>query len=160
MTDFVPDHFEPPRECVGEGFRLVPLDVEHNERDYEAWTSSMEHIAQTPGFANWGWPKPMTLAENHGDLARHAADFRNRVGFTYTVLDGDDVIGCVYIYPGGGPGEASVRSWVRESRAELDRPLYERVTQWLAEAWPFTQVVYAPREAPREPARPRGADPR
>ena len=28
-----------------------------------------------------------------------ARDFRERKGFTYSILDGDDVIGCIYIYP-------------------------------------------------------------
>ena len=43
----------------------------------------------------------MTPDENRADLERHAEDFRNRTGFTYTVLDpaSRDVIGCVYIYP-------------------------------------------------------------
>jgi len=43
----------------------------------------------------------MSRDENRGNLQRHADDFRNRKGFTYTVLDpgSRDVIGCVYIYP-------------------------------------------------------------
>lgn len=46
---FVPDDFAVPRaHAVGE-FRLVPLGPQHNAGDYEAWTSSMEHIAATPG---------------------------------------------------------------------------------------------------------------
>ena len=37
----------------------------------------------------------MSLEENLGDLERHARDFDERMGFTYTVLDaGDDVVGC------------------------------------------------------------------
>ena len=77
------------------------LGPEHNEHDYDAWTSSMEHIAETPGFPDGSWPREMTRDENRADLQRHADDFRNRKGFTYTVLDpaGRDVIGCVYIYP-------------------------------------------------------------
>jgi hypothetical protein len=38
-----------------------------------------------------------------------------------------------------------VRSWVRASRAELDAPLFRTVSTWLAEAWPFERVDYAPR---------------
>ena len=43
----------------------------------------------------------MTPEENLSDLEQHAQDFRDRVGFTYTVLDpvDRDVIGCVYLYP-------------------------------------------------------------
>src|SRR5690349_13403599 len=85
-AEFVPSDFQPPDECAGEGFLLIPLGPEHNARDYEAWTSSVEHIQRTPGFAGWGWPTPMTPEENRRDLERHAADFRERTGFTFTVL--------------------------------------------------------------------------
>ena len=83
------------------GFLLEPLGPQHNEDDYEAWSSSIEHIRATPGYADGRWPRPMTLEENRADLERHARDFAARSGFTYTVLDPSDrgVIGCVYIYP-------------------------------------------------------------
>ena len=148
MTSFVPDDFVVPRSLVGEGFWLEPLGPEHNEGDYRAWTSSMPHIRATPGVESWSWPKPMTPAENLGDLERHAADFAARSGFTYTVRasGSDEIIGCVYIYPSadGGPG-ADVRSWVSADRASLDVPLYEAVSAWLRSAWPFAAVTYAPR---------------
>jgi hypothetical protein len=61
----------------------------------------MEHIHATPAWQDSNWPREMTPHENRADLQRHADDFRNRTGFTYTVLDpaSRDVIGCVYIYP-------------------------------------------------------------
>ena len=145
---FVPDDFAVPGELVTDAFHLEPLGPQHNERDYEAWTSSMEHILATPGFAEWGWPKPMTLDDNLGDLQRHAGHFTDRKGFTYTVLsDGDRVVGCVYIYPTKDrtPGAADVHSWVRADRADLDVPLHDAVSAWLAESWPFTEVRYAAR---------------
>lgn len=144
---FAPDDFEVPRELVTGEFRLEPLGPQHNEADYEAWTSSIEHIRGTPGFSDWSWPVPMTLEDNLGDLRRHAADFANRTGFTYTVLASDDgrVVGCVYIYPSDSAGVADVRSWVRADRADLDVPLHDAVAFWLNEAWPFEAVSYAPR---------------
>lgn len=147
MTDlFIPDSFAVPRQFAGPGFRFEPLGPEHNERDYEAWTSSIEHIRATPGFADWDWPAPMTLDENLADLVGHAADFANRTGFTYSILDGDEVIGCVYIYPSRDPDhDAAVRSWVRENRSEMDRMIWEEVSQWLATAWPFSNPLYANR---------------
>lgn len=145
---FVPDDFVVPRSLMGEEFRLEPLGPEHNEGDYRAWTSSISHIRATPGFEGRTWPKPMTLAENLGDLERHAADFAARSGFTYTVraLGSDEIIGCVYIYPlaSGEPG-ADVRSWVSADRAALDVALYEAVSGWLRSAWPFAAVTYARR---------------
>ena len=144
---FVPDDFDVPQELVTDEFRLEPLGPQHNEGDYAAWTSSMEHIAATPGFADWGWPHPMPPEQNLADLRRHAEDFANRTGFTYTVLAGDDdrVVGCVYIYPADSAGVADVRSWVRADRADLDVPLHDAVAFWLADAWPFEAVSYAPR---------------
>ena len=148
MTSFVPDDFVVPRSLVLEGFWLEPLGPEHNEGDYRAWTSSISHIRATPGFAGRPWPTEMTLAENLGDLQRHAADFAARSGFTRTVRasGSDEIIGCVYIYPlaDGGPG-ADVRSWVSVDRASLDVALYDAVSEWLRSAWPFTAVSYAPR---------------
>lgn len=101
----------------------------------------------------------MSLANNLRDLERHAQDFAQRRGFTYTVLGTGtgtgtgDIIGCVHIYPPGGstdggtPGEpqARVRSWVRADRAELDPVLYRTVLAWLDHDWPFDTIEYAPR---------------
>jgi hypothetical protein len=147
---FVPDDFAVPTELVTAEFRLVPLGPEHNERDYAAWTSSIDHIRATPGFGDGLWPPPegMTLEQNHADLEGHARDFAERNGFTYTVLDlaGKDVIGCVYIYPAREAGyDARLRSWVRASVAQLDAPLHRAALTWLAEHWPFQHIEYAPR---------------
>lgn len=146
---FVPEAFVPPAGLDDPSFVLRPLGPEHNPSDYAAWTSSMAHISATPGFEDLGWPHPMTADENRGDLVRHAADFAARTGFTYTVLAPSDddppmVIGCVYIYPAEG-FDARVRSWVRFADADLDPALHRAVSRWLAEAWPFGRVDYAPR---------------
>jgi RimJ/RimL family protein N-acetyltransferase len=148
VAEFVPADFDAPRRLETSEFVLAPLGPEHNEQDYDAWTSSMEHIRATPGYPDGSWPREMTLEQNRADLQRHADDFRNRRGFTYTVLDATslEVIGCVYIYPWRDDEyDASARSWVRASRAELDVPLWRAVTEWLASDWPFATVEYAPR---------------
>jgi DNA-binding MarR family transcriptional regulator len=138
---FVPADFEVPLELAAAGFRLVPLGPEHNADDYQAWTSSIEHIRQTPGFAGRTWPEPaMTIDQNLGDLHEHAADFARRKGFTYTVLDAanGEVAGCLYIYPSRESGyDADVRSWVRVDHAGRDAALRAAVRDWLAACWPF-----------------------
>ena len=142
---FVPDDFAPPTQLVAHRFLLEPLGPQHNEDDHEAWSSSMEHIRATPGYPDGRWPREMTLEENRADLERHARDFANRSGFTYTVLDPADrrVIGCVYIYPDTeGEAEALVLSWVRATHAERDGELRDVVRHWLAEAWPFERISY------------------
>lgn len=143
---FVPDAFEVPSSFAGPGFRLEPLGPEHNEPDHEAWMSSIPHIQSTPGFPDGSWPTPMSLERNRQDLVRHARDFEMRQGFTYTILDDQAVIGCVYIYPSDRAGhDAEVSSWVRESRAELDTVVWTALTEWIGKAWPFSRPYYAER---------------
>jgi hypothetical protein len=153
---FVPEDFAVPDGLTAGPFRLAPLGPQHNEADHAAWVSSIDHIRSTPGFPNGRWPHEMSLSDNLRDLERHARDFAERRGFTYTVLSADtgDVIGCVYIYPARAdePGEnvtagrhAQVRSWVRADRAALDAALYSQVRAWLERDWPFDSITYAPR---------------
>jgi hypothetical protein len=148
VADFVPPDFDVPLGLETPEFVLEPLGPEHNDRDYDAWTSSIEHIRSTPGWGDSRWPREMTLDENRADLERHARDFRSRTGFTYTVLDPEsrDVIGCVYVYPhDGSKFDARALSWVRATRAELDVPLWRAVRDWLVSDWPLGRVEYAPR---------------
>ncbi len=146
-TTFVPTDFYPPTAFTAGDLRLEPLGPAHNERDYAAWMSSMEHIRRSPGFADGKWPREMSLDENGGDLERHARDFVDRTGFTFTVLNSsDDVIGCVYVYPAkDGVHDADVKSWVRESDAPLDEALRRAIADWLtSDSWPFERPLYAP----------------
>jgi hypothetical protein len=158
MSDqfFVPVDFAVPEGLTAEEFRLEPLGPRHNAADYAAWTASIAHIQATPGFAGKAWPHEMSLAENLRDLERHAQDFAERRGFTYTVLSTGtgEVTGCVYIYPprsdsegsvSAGDHDAAVSSWVRADRAELDPVLYHTVRAWLERDWPFRSIQYAPR---------------
>ena len=145
MTSFVPDSFVVPRSFAGPGFRLEPLGPQHNDRDYRAWTSSMDHIHATPG--DWrDWPRPMTIDSNLADLEKHAREFEAREGFTYSVLDDDQVIGCLYIYPDREKGsDAYVSSWVTADRAGMDAIVWRAVSDWLVEQWPFETFRYAER---------------
>jgi hypothetical protein len=158
MSDelFVPKNFAVPDGLVAGEFRLTPLGPQHNEADYAAWTGSIDHIRATPGFRYGSWPREMSLSDNLRDLERHAQDFAERRGFTYTMLSSgnEDVIGCVYIYSASGhePSSgaegrkrASVKSWVRAESAALDPVLHDAVLAWLERDWPFESIEYAPR---------------
>jgi len=48
----VGDDFVVPLGFDGPGFRMKPLGPQHNERDHDAWMSSLEHIRDTPDFAH------------------------------------------------------------------------------------------------------------
>jgi RimJ/RimL family protein N-acetyltransferase len=149
MADrLVPADFDVPLRLDTPEFRLEPLGPQHNEADYAAWSSSVEHIHATPGWEESSWPREMTLDDNREDLERHAEDFDKRAGFTYTVLDpaNGEVIGCLYIYPVRDDShDARVLSWVQASRADLDATLWRTVSDWLDRDWPFERVDYAAR---------------
>lgn len=145
VDGFVPPGFVPPTSLVTDRFRLEPLGPQHTMADHAAWTTSIEHIRATPGYPDGDWPPlgGMTPAENLADLTRHAEDFAQRRGFTFTVLDpaDDDVIGCVYLYPTrSAEWDVTVQSWVRADRAELDVPLADAVASWLETDWPWARV--------------------
>ena len=63
VAEFVPPDFDVPLGLETSEFVLEPLGPEHNELDYDAWTSSMEHIATTPGYPDGSWPREMTRDE-------------------------------------------------------------------------------------------------
>jgi hypothetical protein len=158
MSDelFVPADFAVPDGLIAGKFRLTPLGPQHNEADYAAWTTSIDHIRETPGFRDGSWPHEMSLNDNLRDLERHAQDFAERRGFTYTVLSTStgDIIGWVYIYPArghetgdGAEGQrhASIHSWVRGDCAALDPVLHDAVLAWAERDWPFDAIDYASR---------------
>lgn len=140
---------EPPSPLDGGWFRLEPLGPEHNHRDHVAWMSSIDHIRSTPGFAPgvWDegdpWPVPMTLADNLGDLVMHRREFDQRIAFAYSVLSGDDVIGCVYIDPDEtGASQAKVRCWVTAAYADHDHQLAEAIAAWIEREWSLGAVRF------------------
>ncbi|MEV0646332.1 N-acetyltransferase [Phytomonospora sp. NPDC050363] len=145
----VPEDFDVPLFLDSPPFYLEPAGPQHNQDDHAAWTSSIEHIHATPGFTERGWPPvdSMSPGANRQDLTELAADFAAREGFTYTVLHSETriVIGSVGILPRkDGVEGAAVRSWVCESQAALDKPLWRLVSEWLA-GWPLASVSYAAR---------------
>jgi len=144
---FVSPSFEVPDTYVFSEFRLEPLGEKHNDRDHAAWMSSIDHIRSTPGFSpeeEPSWPVAMTLEANLEDMVRHAKHFEEPRGFTYSILEGDDVIGCIYIYPAHlADHDADISSWVSESRAESDTAVREALSTWIDEAWPFSNPYYA-----------------
>ena len=91
----------------------------------------------------------MTLEENLSDCTSHLAQSSSGSDFAYTVLlpDRNEVVGCVYFKPTSPPQRdaVAVGSWVTAEHACLDEPLYEAVTRWLPDDWPWSVVEYDPR---------------
>lgn len=146
---FVPLDFDVPTLFETEHFRLRPLTVADVDQDYDALMSSIPLLNSMLG---WGWPREdFTRAENLADLAAHQQQFEQRVAFAYTVVAPDEssCLGCVYINPPQGqPVDARVYMWVRQSAYDqgLDPVLFRTVKNWIAECWPFSNVVYPGRD--------------
>jgi len=86
----------------------------------------------------------MTLKSNLTDLVRHPNDFEVRSGFTCSILDNENGIGCVYIYPSRA-ADASVSSWVRASRAQMDVVTWQAISTLPETDWPFTTIEHSAR---------------
>ena len=57
-----------PPGLVTLAFVLEPLDPAHNDRDHEAWMSSIAHIRSTPGFAPGDWVMKIDADELRPEL--------------------------------------------------------------------------------------------
>ena len=149
MPTLLPDDFLVPQPFADDVFRLEPLGRGHNVEDLQAWSSSIEHIKQTPGFAGRGWPDGAdSLEQNLLSLTHHEQDFTLRRGFAYVVCDAktSEYLGCVYFYPPRtGDFDVDVRSWVRTEKAHLDQRLRDAILGWLRDSWPWRAADYAPR---------------
>lgn len=151
ITRFVPDDFNVPEKLETDKFRLRMLTIKDVDKDYEAVTSSIDHLYGVFGPL-FEWPtKDLTHEQDLIDLGWHEKEFQIRNSFTYTVisLDESQVLGCVYIFkPDKKTYDAEVYLWVRKSvyNEGLDPVLYSTVKKWIGEKWPFKKVAYPGRE--------------
>lgn len=136
---FVDPDFEIPVTLETDRFRLRMLTVNDVVKDFEAVTTSKEHLHDIWGP---GWPEDLTLEQNLIDLGWHQKEFQRRRSFAYIVvaLDESRVLGCVYIYPTRKTGyDAEVYLWARQSElaSGLETGLTAAVKTWLRAKWPF-----------------------
>jgi len=147
---FVPADFEVPEGFETEWCRLRMLSVDDVELDYEAVMSSGERLRELSGGT---WPEQnMTIEEDLSDLEMHQSEHESRVAFTYTIisLDEDSILGCVYIMPPrpGDDIDAAVQFWLRQNLEErgMNPVFYDIIRNWIAEEWPFEDVLYPGRD--------------
>ena len=154
-TAWLPAPLSIPQGLVGEGWRLRPLTVHDVVKDYDAVMSSRAQLWELFGPGS-DWPlETLTLEQDLIDLAWHQKEFQLRTSFTYTLvsLDGERVLGCVYVMPPSPLAtdrDADVYHWVRSSEraSGLDVELTRRLAQWFADEWPFERVAYPGRSHP------------
>lgn len=159
---FFPPERDVPEILETRDFVLVPLNPSHVEIDYDAVMSSREMLRLWSGSA---WPRDdFTLAENLADLAGHDREHRERIAFTFTVLNNqlNLCLGCVYMRPlsdlqeanaeklsGIRQDEAITRFWVRTALMDtgFDMNLLKALIGWYETSWPFSRLYFHTRSA-------------
>ncbi len=145
MSSFIPSEFIVPEKLETEEFRLRMLSIDDVDKDFEAVTSSTDHLSKV--WPETGWPKGLTLKQNLIDLGWHEKEFQNRTSFAFTMvtLDESKVLGCVYFFPSRKAGyDVEIFMWVRASELAkgLDQRLFNVVQSWTASEWPFKNPAY------------------
>lgn len=92
-------------------------------------------------------PITSTIADDYGELKRHAWEFQHHTAFAYGILtpDKQTELACVYINAGTKPGsDATVRLWVTKQGREagLEPILHKAVREWVTARWPFKAVAF------------------
>lgn len=159
-----------PNKPVPEGLRtddfvLRPILASDAERDHAAVMETRDELRL---WEQTSWPEDdFTVEANRADLEDLERRHSERRAFTYTVLDpdGDEALGCVYIFPidatfltkadvtavGDDRWEnldAVVYFWVRPSRAAagMDRDLLAALRAWFSGEWGFERTGYVTNE--------------
>ena len=154
---FYPSDARIPEALQTDEFLVRPLRATDVTLDYDAVISSRAELLLGSGGT---WPREgFTLEENLADLERHEREHRDRVAFTYTVMNptATECLGCIYLNPlesilghdGGSAGyladrTAYVTFWVRHSRLadNLDRRLLQALISWFQNEWAFLHVIF------------------
>ena len=145
MSSFIPPDFIVPEKLETKEFRLRMLSIDDVDKDFEAVTSSSDHLSKV--WPETGWPAGLTLRQNLIDLGWHEKEFQNRTSFAYTMvtLDESKVLGCVYFFPSRKASyDVEIFMWVRASELAkgLDQRLFDVVQSWTASEWPFKNPAY------------------
>lgn len=152
MTNpFVPDDFDVPSGYRSSDYQLEMLEPSIVDLDYDAVMSSRENLRRV--FAeNDKWPADdMTLKENLNDLVIHKQEFLDRKAFAYTVLnlERNKCLGCLYIEPSNRDEyDAEIYYWLRDDTLHLEDEFSNAMREWIAERWPFKNVIYPGRDIP------------
>jgi virginiamycin B lyase len=140
-VQFVPDTFLAPGPPKIDSYVWSNLEPMILNQDYQA-------LVDRDGRTG---PMNSTLAEDYGELKRHAWEFQNNTAFAYGILTSDRKleVACVYINPSSkGVYDATVRFWVTKQGAEagLEPKLEAAVREWIRAKWPFKKVAYPGRD--------------
>jgi hypothetical protein len=154
---FYPSDARVPEVLRTNEFLLRPLRATDVQLDYDAVISSRAQLLRSSGGT---WPKEgFTLEEDLADIERHEREHRERVAFTYTLMNlaETECLGCLYMNPlerllGHDPqsgaylsdSTAYVSFWVRSTRLadHLDGRVLTALIPWFLNEWAFSHILF------------------
>lgn len=95
----VSDNFNVPLQAQGKGFIIRPLTPTYASLDYDAVRKSKSVLGEI--FSD-SWPEGINNEQdNLAYIEEDYQDFKDRVGFSYIILDPDEsyCMGCLYLFP-------------------------------------------------------------
>jgi len=141
----------PPLRVERDNYILEVLAPKHNERDYDAWTSSLDSLKGIFGPRN-GWPgEVLGLDHNLKDLENHLREFQGKEAYTYSILSLDEkkCIGCLYIRPTPiKEYSARVDFWFRDDSISYESEFYIWLQNWLNTFWKLENACFPGRSEP------------
>ncbi len=145
----LPLGFDPPLERSIGPYFLEALCPKHNERDFEALTSSKEDLRGIIDPEDF-WPdEVLSLEDNLRDLTKDFQEFKDKKTFRYSILsmDKSSYDGCFYIRPttarttSGEPYDCLIEFWFRSNKRHLENTFQEVIKTWLKNEWAFKNIV-------------------
>lgn len=146
-------------------FVLRPIVADDAEKDHAALMDTREELRL---WEQSTWPEDdFTVEANREDLQKLEERHADRRAFTYTVLtpDGEECVGCVYLFPTGASflakstvtavGEDAwedvdvvVYFWTRRAQTEkgMDERLLAAVRAWFRDEWKVGRAVFVTNE--------------
>jgi hypothetical protein len=150
--NFLPREFEIPQTTKFDGFHMRLMNMDDMIMDYDTCMANREHLYGVFGPNGLDWPRTdLTPQLALADLGYCEWEHFQRSSFSYCVMSPDESqqLGCVYVNPTQHPDyDAEVYMWVTsELHAKgFDSALYEIVTKWILDTWPFKNVAYPGRK--------------
>ncbi|KHS67086.1 hypothetical protein QT13_14930 [Pectobacterium brasiliense] len=147
----VPDEFDVPLIVKGDGFILRPLSPEYSDLDYDA---VMESKSILNDIFSENWPEDINSAEeNLAYIQEDYQDFKDRVGFSYIILDPDETIclGCVYIFPSLFEGsDVAIYYWfnIKIADTKFSIIVEKFIRKWIKNFWKIKKPAYPGRDIP------------
>ncbi len=147
----VPDDFDVPLIVKGNGFILRPLTPEYSDLDYDAVMKSKSILSDI--FSD-SWPEDINSAEdNLNYIEEDYEDFKNRIGFSYIILDPDELtcFGCVYIFPSVFEGsDVAIYYWFNITivDTQLSLSVEKFIREWIDSYWKIKDPAYPGRDIP------------